>query len=297
MEMNTSDIKLNCQGYNYFYRVIESKNDNFEPTIFISGAFQNMDSWKRFVKHFSRETTVILVDLPGTGKSDTVYENVSLDFFSDALFKIVKDIAVRNFFLVSASYGTPIAYTFAYNYPEFVSKLVLAGTMREIPLHVKEKIMESLRLAEMNLMEEFAEFVIQKGFLCLDQSRHINKRELTKRLLYSELNNLTNDALEKYIMNTKRLLSYKSLDLSNSPNVKTLIFTGEYDVFTLPESCREIAVSLSDSIFTSIRNADHLFHIEQFDTTLELLLRFVKGLPLENIEGCNTIEYFRNINL
>lgn len=292
--MNTSDIKVNCQGYNYFYRVIESKNSNFEPTFFISGAFQNMDSWKRFVNYFSRETTVILVDLPGTGKSDTVYENVSLDFFSDALFKIVKDIAVKKCYFVSASYGTPIAYTFAYNYPEFVSKLVLAGTMREVPVHVEEKIMESLRLAEMNLMKEFAEFVIEEGFLCLDQSRHINKRELTKRLLYSELKNMTSDALEKYIMNTKRLLSYKSLDLSNSPNTKTLIFTGEYDVFTLPESCREIAVSLSDSIFTSIKNADHLFHIEQFDTTLELLLRFVKGLPLENIVGCNDIEYFCN---
>ena len=292
--MNTSDKKLNYQGYDYFYRVIENKNNNFEPTFFISGAFQNMDSWKKYVNYFSCETTVILTDLPGTGKSDTVYENVSLDFFSDALFKIVKDIAVQNFYLVSASYGTPIAYTFAQNYPELVSKLVLAGTMREIPIHVKERILESLRLAEMNLMEEFADFVIREGFLCLDQSRHIKKRELTKRVLYSELKNMTNDALEKYIMNTKRLLSYESLDLSNSPNVKTLIFTGEYDVFTLPEYCREIAASLSDSIFTSIKNADHLFHIEQFNTTLELLLRFVKGLPLENIEGCNNIEYFCN---
>jgi len=285
---------MNYQGYDYFYRIIESENSNFEPTFFISGAFQNMDSWKRFVNYFSRETTVILVDLPGTGKSETVYKNVPLNFFSDALFKIVKDIAVQNFYLVSASYGTPIAYTFAQNYPELVSKLVLAGTMREIPIHVKERILESLRLAEMNLMEEFAAFVINKGFLCLDQSMSINKRELTKRVLYSELKNMTNDALEKYIMNTKRLLSYESLDLSNSPNVKTLIFTGEYDVFTLPEYCREIAASLSDSIFTSIKNADHLFHIEQFNTTLELLLRFVKGLPLENIEGCNNIEYFCN---
>ena len=292
--MNTSDKKLNYQGYDYFYRVIENKNNNFEPTFFISGAFQNMDSWKKYVNYFSCETTVILTDLPGTGKSDTVYENVSLDFFSDALFKIVKDIAVKNFYLVSASYGTPIAYTFTKNYPELVSKLVLAGTMREIPTHVREKIFRSVHLAKMNLMEEFAAFVINKGFLCLDPSRHINKRELTKRVLYSELKNLTNEALEKYITNTKRLLSYKSLDISNSPDVKTLIFTGEYDVFTLPEYCREIAASLSDSIFTSIKNADHLFHIEQFDTTLELLLRFVKGLPLENIEGCNEIEYFYN---
>jgi pimeloyl-ACP methyl ester carboxylesterase len=293
--MNKSDKKLNCHGYDFFYRVIESKNNNFEPTFFISGAFQDMESWKRFASVFSNETTVILADLPGTGKSDIVDDNVPLDFFSEAIFRIVKDIEVKKVYLVSASYGTPIAYTFTKNYPELVSKLVLAGTMRDIPVHMREKIIQSVHLAEMNLMEKFAWFATHNGLLCLDPTKQIDRRELVIRVLNSELKNMTRDAAERYIMNTTRLLNYQSLDISESPDVSTLVFTGEYDVFTIPEYCREIASSFSDAVFTSIKNADHLFHIERFDTTLELLLRFVKGLPLENIEGCNEIEYlFKN---
>jgi pimeloyl-ACP methyl ester carboxylesterase len=290
--MNQTDIKLNCCGYNYFYRVIENGNSNFEPTLFISGAFQDMKSWKRFANAFSNETKAILTDLPGTGNSDMVGDNVSLDFFSEAIFKICKDIGVDKVFLVSASYGTPVAYTFANNYPGLVSKLVLAGTMRSIPVHMREKIMQSILLAEKNLMEEFAHYVINNGLLCLNPDRQVEKRDLAVRVIFAELKNMTREAVRKYIINTKRLLNYQSIDINKSPNVSTLVFTGEYDIFTLPEYCREIAASFSDSVFTTIKNADHLFHIERFDTTLELLLGFVRNLPLENIQGCNEFEYF-----
>jgi pimeloyl-ACP methyl ester carboxylesterase len=293
--MNKTDKKLNCCGYDYFYRVMESTNNNFEPTFFISGAFQDMDSWKRFANAFSNETTVILADLPGTGKSDIVDDNVPWDFFSEAIYKILDDVGVEKVYLVSASYGTPLAYTFTKNYPELVSKLVLAGTMKEIPFHMREKIIQSVNLAERNLMEEFARFATHNGLLCLEPEKQVDRRELAIRVLCSELKNMTRDAAERYILNTNRLLNFQSLDISESPDVSTLVFTGEYDVFTIPEYCREIAASFSDAIFTTIKNADHLFHIERFDTTLEILLRFVKDLPLEKIKGCNEIEYlFKN---
>jgi pimeloyl-ACP methyl ester carboxylesterase len=183
--MNKSDKKLNCCGYDYYYRVIEGKSNNFEPTFFISGAFQDMDSWKRFANAFSNETTVILADLPGTGKSDLVDDNVSLDFFSEAIYKIIEDIGVEKVYLVSASYGTPLAYTFAKNYPELVSKLVLAGTMKEIPFHMREKILQSVQLAERNLMEKFAWFATHNGLICLDPEKQVERRELAIRILSS----------------------------------------------------------------------------------------------------------------
>ena len=292
--MNTPDIKLNCCGYDYYYRIIEGKNNNFEPTFFISGAFQDMDSWKRFANVFSNETTVILADLPGTGKSDMVDENASLDFFSEAIFRICQDIGADNLYLVSASYGTPIAYTFTKNFPELVNKLVMAGTMKEIPFHMRDKIEYSVQLAEKNLMNEFAWFATHNGLLCLDPEKYIVRRDLALRVLNSELKNMTMLETAKYIQNTNRLLNLQSIDINNSPEVSTIVFTGEFDIFTLPEYCREIASSFSDSIFTTIKNADHLFHIERFNTTLEILMRFVKDLPLEKIEGCNEIEYFFN---
>jgi pimeloyl-ACP methyl ester carboxylesterase len=293
--MDSTDIKLNCHGYDYYYRVIEGKNNNFAPTFFISGAFQNMDSWKRFANAFSNETTIILVDLPGTGKSDVVNDEIPLDFFAEAIYKIIQETCIEQMYLVSASYGTPIAYTFAKNFPEYVSKLVLAGTMKEIPFHMRGKIIQSVKLAEKYLMDEFAWFATHNGLLCLDPRKNIVRRELALRVLNAELKNMTRNETERYIMNTLRLLNYQSIDINESPDVDTLVFTGEYDVFTIPEYCREIASSFPNAIFTTIKNADHLFHLERFKTTLQLLLRFVQDLPLETIEACNKIEYlFKN---
>lgn len=179
-------------------------------------------------------------------------------------------------------------------YPERVSKLVLACTMKEIPFHMRDKIINSVYLAEKNLMDKFAWFVTHNGLICLELDKYIVRRDLALRVLNAELKNMTKLETEKYILNTNRLLNLQSIDINSSPEVSTLVFTGEYDVFTLPEYCREIASSFSDSIFTTIKNADHLFHLERFNTTLEILMRFVRDLLLEKIEGCNEIEYFFN---
>jgi hypothetical protein len=94
----------------------------------------------------------------------------------------------------------------------------------------------------------------------------------------------------KYTSNTLRLLHHEPLDLKQSPNCKTLIFTGEYDCFTQPKYCREIANSFPLCYFTTIKNADHLFHLEQFSVTAHLLYAFTQGLSVISSEDINEIE-------
>lgn len=98
--------------------------------------------------------------------------------------------------------------------------------------------------------------------------------------------------MESWGMLYKRFLPLTTVILSDSPKVRSLVFTGEYDIFTRPVMCREIAAAICNSVFTTIRNADHLFHIEQKDTMAELVYRLSKGLPLEEIKQCNGFEYF-----
>jgi pimeloyl-ACP methyl ester carboxylesterase len=56
----------------YCCRVTAHVRPEFAPIVFLSGAFQTMDSWARFAKAFTPLTTVVLVDLPGTGRSDVL---------------------------------------------------------------------------------------------------------------------------------------------------------------------------------------------------------------------------------
>lgn len=70
------------------------------------------------------------------------------------------------------------------------------------------------------------------------------------------------------------------------------MFTGEHDVYTRPAACREIAQALPDAWFALIEHADHLFHLERFETTLALLDRFYSDEPLHDVPGCRDVERF-----
>ena len=83
------------------------------------------------------------------------------------------------------------------------------------------------------------------------------------------------DDLRRYVWNTQRLLALDALDLARPPRVPTLVFTGEHDPFTPPERCRRVARHIPGARFTTIEQADHVFHLERFDEALRLLMEFV----------------------
>jgi len=291
--MKSVDVPITYEKFKYYYRHIRNGSSNSEPILVISGAFQNMDSWKKYVKYFSAESTVILLDLPGVGRSDFLPPDKGVDFLVGSIYKLLGELSISKCCLVSASYGTPIAYRFAQKYPELLSSVVLGGTMKEIPRDARSRIIHTLHLLENNKMEEFASYVVHNGLLCRDENKIVARRKLVERVIYLQLKNMSGDEIVRYISNTWRLLKHEPLDLSDKPRVRALVFTGEHDVFTLPQYCREMAAAFKNAVFTTIKHSDHLSHIQQFPVVTELLMRFLKNESLEGMAGCNAIEYFK----
>ena len=69
------------------------------------------------------------------------------------------------------------------------------------------------------------------------------------------------------------------------------MFTGEHDPFTAPHEGRAVAEAFSRAWFTTIDRAGHLFHIEQFEVVLDLLLRFMQGELRGPAPGCGPLEW------
>lgn len=294
METGDDDIKLDFDGYNYYYRVINCSDKQAEqkyPLILISGAFQDMNSWKRYVNAFRNEYKIILLDLPGTGKSDLLPERFGLEFLTGALAHFVMSLGVEKVEMVAVSYATPIGYAFAKEYPEKVSHLVLCGTMREIPDNMREATAHAIQMLNGNKMHEFAIEVLD-----VLTNREIPERianfYLVERILYRGLATMSDELKERFVENTSRLLRHDPLDISTKSYTRTLVMTGEYDIYTRPEYCREIAASIVNSVFLTIRSADHLFHLEQFAATEQVIRRFLQDQPLEKIPEINEINYF-----
>lgn len=290
--MEHQEFELTLNGYRYYYRMLKCDNEMIDPIFFLSGAFQSMDSWDRFIKYFRDKTTLIFADLPGGGTADTLPENYGLDFLVASVGKILNHSSIPRVNILSASYGTPIAYEFAKQNPYQVSHLGLVGIMREIPIESKASVHHTITLLRQNRVDEFADEVLN-GLLCMDPFKEVNKRNIVSKFFRRQLQSLTPNQIEKYISNTIRLLQQPPLNIDQSPNVPTLVFTGEYDSFTKPDYCKEIADSFKNARFTTIKNADHLCHLEQFNTVIQLFDRFYFDESLDNIPGCNDIEYIR----
>ena len=100
---------------------------------------------------------------------------------------------------------------------------------------------------------------------------------------------LSRDDKTKYIENTKRLLEYKNGYWDFKYKSPVLVCTGEYDKFTKPEYCSEIATFFSNSTTITVKNSDHLCNIEQFNYTNNLITTFLMDKSLQNIPGCNIL--------
>jgi pimeloyl-ACP methyl ester carboxylesterase len=290
-ESETDEGLVTVEGFRCRYRLSGAPSAH-APVFFLSGAFQTMESWRKFARHFETKTRVLVADLPGMGGSDLLPRTYGLDFLAAAATRIMDAARIERAYVVSASYGSPIAYRLAQCHPERVGSVVLAGVMSEIPAHLRARTANTMATLADGKLADFAREIVD-GLLCRDPEKPIEKRRLAERVLLGQLEKLPLSGRERYLENTARLLDHAPLDLSSPPTAPTLVFTGEHDVYTLPDECRKVAAALPDALFTLIERADHLFHIERFETTLALLDRFHdEGTGLERVKDCARIERF-----
>ena len=291
---------LSCDGFSYTYKFFQAPESREPPTLILCGAFQTFQSWNSYVKVFlSRGQSVLLLALPGTGDSEPLPPDYSIDFLADSIRQLLDHLGLEKVSIISPSYSSPTAYSFAQKHPERIRNLLLCGTMQKIPAPLTPYVSRSISTLDKGNMEEFANEVlgitgprVGHGLLCTDPSKSIARRKLALRILRSQLVNLSDDDKLRYKYNTYRLLKHRFFDLRRPPAVPTLVFTGEHDTFTKPHLNRNIAAHLPGSQFTTVLEADHMFHLEQFATTSELFYRFSQDLPIDNLSGISPVEKF-----
>lgn len=280
---------LELEGLKYHYRRSRHPAPSFAPTLFVSGAFQTMDSWARFARGFRPHTTVLLVDPPGMGQSDLLPSHFGVDFLAECILQLIDALGYERINVVAASYGTPAAFRLAQLHPERLDHVVLAGTMKRIPDHIQDKVWESIETARRGDRELLADQVVD-GLLCRDLSLPVDRRRVSERVLRGGLVRMGDTELRQYAENSTRLIEHEPLDVDQvvrGPEI--LAFTGEHDCFTIPSDCLEVAQTFERGWFTTVERADHLFHIEQFDVVLDMLLRFMRGQLSGAVPGCGPL--------
>ena len=291
--METQNVELCLDGFRYFYRVYPNHESNLDPIVIFGGMFDSMDTLTKYAQYINQTAPVILADLPGCGcgTADPLPPHYDFDFSADALLKILTTEQIHRVNMWATSANTYPSFRFAQLYPDKINRIIMSGTEKEIPSYQVEQLKNSITLLEQKQLDAFA-CLLTDLLTCRDLQKPVKKRRAVEKITRMALCTFSLDQQNKYKQNLLRFLNSPSLDLTSPPDITTLIFTGEHDPFTTPEYCLEVAKLLPEAFYTTVQQADHLFRLEQFRVTMDLVMNFFSGRALDSVPNCTSIEYF-----
>ncbi|MCB0663218.1 MAG: alpha/beta hydrolase [Saprospiraceae bacterium] len=107
------------------YSVIGQKGT---PLVFLHGFCEDSSMWEDYLEPFE-ENRLILVDLPGLGKSEPV-ENITISYMAEAVLAVLNELNAEKFLLIGHSMGGYVALEVAKQAPE---KLMGLGLFHSHP--------------------------------------------------------------------------------------------------------------------------------------------------------------------
>lgn len=282
-------LPLTYGGYAYEGRVLRRPDTGLAPVVLVGGAFQHKTGWGRVEQKFLEETTVITVDLPGAGTADRLPPRFGFDFLTGALDHLLTVVDPGPVNIVGASYGSAIAHRWAQRYPGKVRRMVLVGTMAHLTEHVRARMQATVDLMAQGHRAEFVRCVLD-SLVCGAPEVTVARRAAVVRSLSAALRGLSQEEMGRYLDNTRRLLAHRTDLEGMRVSVPVLVCTGAHDPLTTPELSREAASLCADARFTTIKEADHMVHLERPAEVVDLMLRFFADRPLEGLDYCHPVE-------
>ncbi|MEV4440638.1 alpha/beta hydrolase [Streptomyces sp. NPDC049577] len=282
-------IPLTLGGYAYSGRIVHQPEARTAPVVLVGGAFQHQSAWGRVERAFLEVASVITVDLPGWGGADPLPARYGFGFLAEALDQLLAKVAPCPVNVVGTSYGSAVAYQWVRDHPESSRRLALVGTMAHLTEHTRMRIEQTLDSLDHGDRAEFVQSVVE-AMVCCAPRVPVARRPTVIRCLTRALRELSPEDIAKYRENSLRLLNEAELPAGPPVRVPVLVATGEHDPLTTPALSREAAARCADARFTTLKDSDHLVHLERPADIVDLLIRFFSGEALTGLDYCNAVE-------
>ena len=235
---------------------------NLRPTLlFIPGWGINKSIWKHQIEYFNQNYRVTTISLEGS----------CMRAHTEHLLGIIKKL--KNINLVGWSMGGMIAINFAFQYPEYVKKLVLVSTPAKfvasedydegISHIVMQSFINKFRKSPVRMLSNFASLILKNA--------DFKKEDLN---LIKQSSNISNK--DKTLQNLLLLRDCDLRDKLHSIKVPTLLIHGKGDMIC-PYACTDYMHSkIKNSVLHTFESAGHVPFVtkhEEFNILLDGFLR------------------------
>lgn len=261
-----STVKVN--GINIEYTVIGQG----EPLVMIMGLGASQSLWEPQIAVFKQHYQLITFDNRGAGKSDKQNRPNNIKTMAGDAIGLMNHLGLAKANILGVSMGGMIAQELAINYPDRVSKLILACTYACVDRPDSGTTQEVVQMAKLPLSK------IGIGFINLAYNKPLYRLFIIlKIMIRSKFRNHSDKTGGKdgFMGQIEACLKHNTLDKLSLIKATTLVITGSKDRVIKPSSSEVIARLIPNAKLVIIKNGSHSFHAEMKKVFNQAVLNFL----------------------
>jgi len=252
MEIEINGVKTNCQ----IFPASPAGEGKGKPFLILHGWGSNSDRWVQIAEEISnRGFKVIVPDLPGFGRSESLLSAWNSNKYVDFVEGLVLKLGLKEFYLLGHSFGGALACKIAINHPQQVEKLFLVSAAFVRRRTIKKQVLG--RASKLAKIFSFLPFY-----------------PLAKKAFYRYVVG-SDDYLKTEGVMKKTFLSVIADDLSHFVafiKVPTIIIWGDKDEATLVEDAYFLNKKIKNSKLNIIKGGVHSLHMKQPELLVQKIL-------------------------
>ncbi|MBV8376398.1 MAG: alpha/beta fold hydrolase [Verrucomicrobia bacterium] len=243
------------------------------PAVVLSHALAtSMDIWGYQLPLLARRFLVLRYDLRGHGESGTPGDSYTLQELASDVSALLDYLKISRAVFVGLSVGGMIGQTFALQYPEKLTGLVLCSTGSRTEPQAKATIEDRINRVRTEGLGSQVPSTLQRWFT----SRFIEQAPHTMRWV-SDL--ILATSTDGYIGCSRAIQGLDATDGLSEIRVRTLLIPGEHDLGFPETTSRTIQDKIANSELVVLKGAAHLGNVEQAHLFNEILVDFLGRVP------------------
>lgn len=242
-------MKINEVDLNY----IDYGNKKGQTILLLHGWGQNIEMMKGIGDRFDEQYRIIIVDLPGHGKSSEPTYPWTIYDYVDCIHQLLENLKIKNPIIVGHSFGGKLGLLYAITYD--TEKLVcLASPYRKQVQKdsLKTKVLKTAKkVPGLNKLESFAK-------KHMGSTDYKNASEMMRKILV----NTVNEDLEEQVTKIK---------------CPTLLIWGTLDSAVPYSDALKLEKIIKNCGLVTYEGCTHYAYLERFDQTIRVLNSFLGG--------------------
>lgn len=257
MDIETSGGRIYCQ--------VEGDGP---PIVLVHGLGATSNVWYGIGNVLKKQFRVVMLDLPGSGRSEKREPRYSFSAWLGQLHELVGHLRLPRCVLVGHSMGTVLVQLYAAAYPQQLAGLVLCGPIIELSETRKEIFRQRIETVLREGMLAVVDRVVSGALTAATRDSASPLPGLVREML------LANDPVH-YAAQCRALIEGSARAALSQIRCPLLILEGDQDTVTPLTTCQEIRSAVPQAQLRVLPQTGHWTMLEQPDLFTAALLEFL----------------------